>query len=122
MEERAFRQFRRLLVGVVVEVLGASGLPVDLGRLEVGFEPDSGFRFRWVDNWMRFHGWARAPLVGEVDPAGVARVHAEFEGVWPEIVGALHELPLADRLDVTRQVVSVTAGDALEIRFDLEAD
>lgn len=121
-DPRAFAQFRRLLVGVVVEILHDERIDIDLTGLETGFEPESGFRFLWFDNWMRFRGWVRAPLRAEPDAGTLGRLQQRFEAVWPEIVGALGAMPLADRLDITRQEVSVSAAGALEIRFDLEAD
>ncbi|MEZ4239736.1 MAG: hypothetical protein R3F59_26985 [Myxococcota bacterium] len=120
-------QIRRFLLGIVVEVLHDEGIDVDLRRLEVAFGPDSGLRFAWFDNWMRFQGDVSAPLAAPLaaplDSAGTARLQARFDAVWPEIIAAVGTLPLADRLDITRQEVTVDTRDGtLRIRFDLEAD
>lgn len=122
MNDAAFVQFRRLLLGVVVEVVIETGIAADLSGVTLAFEPESGFRFLWVDNWMRFRGWVRVPMHGPADPAMVHAVEERFAAVWPQIVGAFAAMPLVDRLAITRQGVIVTVGEVLEIRFDLEAD
>lgn len=121
-DPRAFAQFRRLLLGVVVEVLADGGVDVEVAGLRAEFSPESGFRMLWFDNWMRFRGTVRAPLRSPVGPAAAAEVRDRLGRVWPEIVGAVSVLPLADRLEIVRQEIEVTFGEALEIRFDLEAD
>lgn len=121
-DPRAFAQFRRLLLGVVVELLHDGGVDVEVSGLVAEFAPESGFRMLWFDNWMRFRGTVRAPLRTPLDELGRAALQARFEAVWPEIVAAVSTIPLADRLQITRQQVEVTADDDLWIRFDLEAD
>jgi hypothetical protein len=117
-----FVQFRRLLLGTMIEVLRDSSLDLDLSGLEVGFDPESGFRFLWVDNWLRFKGFVRVPLRKPATDEAIALVTQRVQGIWPEVLGTIGTLPLADRLESTRHDVVVTAGEALEIRFDLEAD
>jgi hypothetical protein len=126
----AFAQFRRLLLGVVVEILHdlRGAVDADVSGMVAAFEPESGFRFLWFDNWMRFRGSVRVPLRAAPAPQAAAALQARFDAVWPEIVGALRGLPLADKLEITRQEVHVRVGDegpagsSLEIAFDLEAD
>lgn len=122
MNDAAFHQFRRLLLGIVVEVVIETGIPADLSRVTLGFDGESGFRFLWIDNWMRFRGWVRMPMTGTATPEQTKAVQERFAAVWPEMLAAFAALPLVDRLSSTRDEVTVTVGEALEIRFDLEAD
>lgn len=122
-DPRLFAQFRRLLLGIVVEILRDARVDAELAGLEAAFEPESAFRFTWVDNWMRFRGGVTVSLRAPVDDATRAELQSRFEAVWTEIVDATHALPLADRLTVTRREVEVTAERGrLSLRFDLEAD
>lgn len=117
-----FVQFRRLLLGTMVEILRDSKLDIDLAGLTLGFDPESGFRFLWVDNWMRFKGFVRVPLRSPASDAEVEEVRSRFLAVWPEVLATIGTLPLADRLTSTRFEVTVAAGEVLDIQFDLEAD
>ncbi len=117
-----FVQFRRLLLGTMLEILRDSALDIDLQGLTLGFEPESGFRFLWVDNWMRFKGFVHVPLRKPASEAEVEAVRVRMHAIWPEVLATVGTLPLADHLDSTRHELTVTAGEALDIRFDLEAD
>lgn len=123
MQPDVERQFRRLLVGTVVDVLREEQVHADLAGLAYAFGPETGFRFRWVDNWMRFRGEVRVPLTAPVSAGDADRLRARFARVWPEILAGVGTLPLADPLQSTRDEVRVSADPAeLVVAFDFEAD
>ena len=117
-----FVQFRRMLLGTMLEILRDSKLDIDLSGLTLGFEPESGFRFLWVDNWLRFKGFVRVPLRKPASDVEVEDLRVRMLAIWPEVLATIGTLPLADRLECTKHEVTVTAGEALDVRFDLEAD
>lgn len=122
-DDPVFVWFRRLLLGIVVEILRDEGVGVDVGALRLSFSDRSRFRFLWVDNHLRFAGEVRARTASALDDDRLARVRRRFDQVWPELLAALAALPLADRLDPVQQEVrvSVDHGELLVV-FDLEAD
>lgn len=122
MEPAVDLQFRRLLLGTVVELLRDEGVHADLAALRATFAPETGFRFRWVDNWMRFRGTVTVPLAAPLADGGVERLRARAAEVWPSILQAVGTLPLADPLSSVRQQVDVSATDVLVLEFDFEAD
>lgn len=104
-------------------MLRAEGVHADLSGLTWAFADETGFRFRWVDNWMRFRGHVAVPLLAPLGPDDVARLDRRFRAVWPDIVGAVATLPLADPLTIVRDQVVVAPGpSALTVSFDFEAD
>lgn len=122
MNTPLWRQFRRLLLGAVVESLLPHGVDIDLRTLDLRFEDDSVFKVPRLDNYMRFVGAARGQLRAPVAEDVRLRLLADLRRVWPEIVSVL-DIPIGDGLTVDRHHVTVTtAGDWLEIRFDLSAD
>ena len=119
----AFAQFRRLLVGIVVELLQSQHIHADISGLQATFAPESGLRFLWFDNWMRFRGQIDIPLHPSATPPDQADLSRAFHAVWPEIIAALTSLPLADRLEIARNEVLVQiSAETITIQFDLEAD
>ncbi|MCB9688435.1 MAG: hypothetical protein H6738_20845 [Alphaproteobacteria bacterium] len=122
-DDPVFVWFRRLLLGIVVEILRDEGVGVDVGAIRLSFTDRSRFRFLWVDNHLRFAGEVRARTDAPLDDERLASVRRRFDHVWPELLGALGALPLADRLDPVQQEVRVTVdrGELLVV-FDLEAD
>lgn len=117
-----WRQFRRLLLGAVVEALLPAGVDLDLRTIELDFHDASVFRVPRLDNYMRFVGTVRGRLRAPLDAATKADVLARLRRVWPELVSAV-DLPVGDALSVDKHQVSVEVeGDQLVIRFDLSAD
>ena len=120
-------QFRRLLLGTVVEILLEEGVQLEFPSLRIAFDGDSEFRVPRLDNYMRFTGSVKAVVLGGLDANSQARVDARLRAVWPEIVKLL-EIPVGDRLTEERNQVKLTrtAGPDgkswLEIGFDLVAD
>lgn len=115
-------QFQRLLLGTVVDVLRAERVQVDLSGLRYHFAPETGFRFRWVDNWMRFRGQVAAPLAAPLDESRRQQLQQRFLAVWPELLTAVGTLPLADPLTLSRNEITVAVGAELVVAFDFEAD
>ncbi len=103
-------------------MLRAEGVHADLSGLTWSFADETGFRFRWVDNWMRFRGQVEVPLAAPLAARDLERLSARFLAVWPEIVDAVATLPLADPLTIVRNEVTVTVTPALRVAFDFEAD
>ncbi|MFZ5480306.1 MAG: hypothetical protein ACOZNI_26315 [Myxococcota bacterium] len=113
-------QFRRLLLGTVVEGLLAHHVPVDFATLAIRFDDDSAFRVPRIDNYMRFRGALTARLAAPF--AGADALAATLRAAWPELLAVL-DLPMGDRLAAERSELNVRiAGDLLEVAFDLEAD
>jgi hypothetical protein len=111
-----------LLLGSVLDVLREERVDADLAASTWEFAPESGFRFRFVDNWMRFRGQVKAPLRTELTEEARLRLEARFAAVWGEILAAVRTVPMPDPLDATRCEVAVTAGAELTLAFDFEAD
>lgn len=117
-------QFRRLLLGTVIEVLQDAGLDVDLGALSIAFDPGSAFNVPRLDNHMRFVGRFSAPVSDDapIDDARLAALDRALRAVWPDIVGVV-ALPIGDRLTVSANHVDVRLeGGVLHVAFDLVAD
>lgn len=107
----------------MIDVLRAEGVHADLSGLTWAFADETGFRFRWVDNWMRFRGHVAVPLLAPLGADDVARLTRRFRAVWPDLVGAIGTLPLADPLTIVRDEVAVSPeGAGLTVAFDFEAD
>jgi hypothetical protein len=115
-------QFRRLLLGTVVELLTDVGLEVRTSGLKLVFDERSVFEVPRLDNHMRFAGQVDVPVEGEVGDQQLTRLRDRLERVWPELL-AVVDLPVGDRLTATRNTIELErVQDVLRIRFDLEAD
>jgi hypothetical protein len=118
-------QFRRLLLGTMVECLAEAGLAADLATARIEFDRESEFRVPRLDNAMRFKGrfTARATSPPPEAPA-LEALRARLAAQWPVLVSTLDVIPLGDRLTPTRNelAVSTTPDGALRVVFDLEAD
>lgn len=122
-DDPVFAWFRRLLLGIVVEILREEGVGVDVGQIRLSFDGRSRFRFLWMDNHLRFAGEVRARPTAPMGADTLERVRRGFGRVWPELLAALEALPLADRLEPVRDEVRVLLdGGDLLVAFDLEAD
>lgn len=117
-----WRQFRRLLLGSVVEGMLEAGVAVDFASIRIRFDDDSVFRVPRLDNYMRFVGVLTATVREPPSPGALDRLRSALRGVWPELLSVL-DLPIGDALTTERSHIDVAlAGDALTIRFDLSAD
>lgn len=117
-----WRQFRRLLLGAVVEAMLPIGVDLDLRTLAIVFEDDSVFKVPRLDNYMRFVGTVRGRLRAPLDTATRARLLTALRAVWPEIVEVM-DIPVGDSLSIDKHHVTVdVVGEDLVIRFDLSAD
>ncbi len=119
-------QFRRLLLGTVVEALLEAGLAVEFSTLRISFGPDSAFRVPRLDNYMRFVGALEARLTGPAPAGAVEAARARLSQAWPALLSVL-DIPVGDRLTsernhLTVRVDSGPAGAVLRVDFDLEAD
>lgn len=115
-------QFRRLLLGTVVEILLEEGVQLEFPSLRIAFDGDSEFRVPRLDNYMRFKGELTAHLT--TIPAGLdqGRLQRALEGAWPELLKVV-DIPIGDRLTPDRNHIKASIeGSTLHVRFDLVAD
>lgn len=128
-DEVLWSQFRRLLLGTVVEGLLAEGVAVSFGSIAVAFDEDSAFRVPRFDNsgqagtaHKRFRGRLTATLETPIDPVQLGALQARLRTIWPELL-AVVDLPIGDKLTSSRHELLVDAtAEQLVVRFDLEAD
>jgi hypothetical protein len=123
MADRAWDQFRRLILGTVLELLLEERVPVDFTSIEVRFdEALSSFHVPRLNNYMRFVGGLEGRLSAPTAPELGARVRTRLLDAWPELLACV-KIPIGDRLDLTRNDIQVSiVGERIVIRFDLEAD
>lgn len=123
MADRAWDQFRRLILGTVLELLLEERVPVDFTSIEVRFDDNlSAFHVPRLNNYMRFVGSLEGRLSTAAAPDLVPRVRARLLEAWPELLACV-KIPIGDRLDLTRNDIQVSVvGERIAIRFDLEAD
>ena len=115
-------QFRRLLLGTVVEALVAEGVTVALPSAAMRFSDDSVFNVPRFNNYMRFVGSSAGDLVDVPDADCLARVQARLARAWPDLL-AVVDIPIGDRLTETRNDLTVRVdGAQIVVAFDLEAD
>lgn len=121
-QDARWAQFRRLLLGTVVEFITRAGVKVDVTTLAISFDPASRFEVPRLDNYMRFKGTVTGSLLGEPDDAALGRLKASLASAWPELISAI-DLPIGDRLTPDRNDIAVSrSGATLTVAFDLEAD
>jgi hypothetical protein len=116
-------QFRRLLLGTVVEALLEADVAIDFRSLEIRFDSESDFRVPRLDNYMRFKGLLAAQLSGDPPTSQIERqIDTKLQTVWPAIL-RVADIPIGDKLTIERNDIAVRiVGSKLEVRFDLEAD
>lgn len=116
-------QFRRLLLGTVVESLLDAQIAVDFRSIQIAFDPESDFRVPRFDNYMRFKGMLEAKLTEAVSDSQHDRLQRGLQRVWPQLLEAV-EVPVGDKLTSEKNEVRVALeGERrITVRFDLEAD
>ena len=115
-------QFRRLLLGTVIEALLKAEIAVDFPSIEIAFDAESDFRVPRFDNYMRFKGRLKANVTAAPSSAAQASLVRNLKEAWPSLLDAL-DLPVGDKLTSDRNEIEVAVeGQALTVRFDLEAD
>lgn len=123
--EHQWTQFRRLLLGTVLEVLLDQGAALDATTLSIAFDPRSRFQVPRFDNYMRFSGSFQADVLAPLEPAAAGRVERGLVDAWMGILKSI-ELPVGDKLTNTKAEVRVSLGGPegtrLTVAFDLEAD
>ncbi|MCU0693497.1 MAG: hypothetical protein MUF54_19075 [Polyangiaceae bacterium] len=117
-----WNQFRRLLLGTVVECLLRTRVEVAFSSIWIAFDPESDFRVPRFDNYMRFKGTLTATLAAPPDGHALPALRDLLQEAWKELLSVL-DLPIGDRLTAKRTQLEVIASDGqLRIHFDLEAD
>ena len=116
-------QFRRLLLGTVVESLLEAKIAVEFASIQIAFDPASEFRVPRLDNYMRFKGSVTATVSRAPDPASTRALADHLRQVWPVLLSAV-DVPVGDRLTSERNEIEVRwiEPNRLEVLFDLEAD
>lgn len=115
-------QFRRLLLGSVIELLLEERVALDFQTVRIVFDEKSEFKVPRLDNYMRFSGSLTARLLSPLDETRRASIANRMRKAWPELLTVL-DIPVGDRLAETRNDVRVEVrNEIMEIRFDLEAD
>jgi len=111
--------FRRLLVGLVVEMLQERGI---VGVwVEVTFSDDSEFGYPRLDNTLRFLGTATLRLPSAAALPG--DLQDGLQAAWAALVEQVDVIPFGDRLTVSPSTVEVVAeGTEVVVHFDLRAD
>lgn len=121
-ETPMWRQFRRLLLGSVVECLLGAGIAVDFASIGIRFDDTSVFHVPRLDNFMRFAGVLTANVPAAPPAPALASLRAALTTLWPDLLAVL-DLPIGDTLAADRTAIDVTfAEGVLTVRFDLSAD
>ncbi len=121
-ETPLWRQFRRLLLGAVVESLLDVGIAVDFPTLRIEFADESVFRVPRLDNYMRFVGTVTAHVTAPIPPATLQGLQERLGQLWVELLTSI-ELPIGDSLTNDHARVNVNVADGtLTVRFDFAAD
>jgi len=121
-----WHQFRRLILGTVVEHLLDNKVQVAFETIAISFHKDSDFRVPRINNYMRFKGDLKAMLVSEITQVTILELERGVKETWPELLKVV-DIPIGDRLTSEKNLVRVTtvdeaAGKRLIIEFDLIAD
>lgn len=121
-----WKQFRRLLLGTVIEYLLESGVQVRFDTISISFHQESEFRVPRLNNYMRFKGDLTAVLTEPVPRDKLQALQRRVREAWPELLKVV-DIPIGDRLTPERNHVSVHIDEAggepqLHLHFDLEAD
>jgi hypothetical protein len=122
-----WKQFRRLLLGTVIEYLLEAQVKVVFETISITFHRESEFRVPRLNNYMRFKGDLSAQLAAPVSPAEIRTLQDRVRQGWPELLKVV-DIPIGDRLTPEKNHVKATVRDGaagvkeLHLEFDLEAD
>ena len=119
-------QFRRLLLGTVIEELLKVGAQLEFSSIAIAFDDKSKFQVPRFNNYMRFVGSLEGVLLAELDDRARGGVERGLLSSWDDILKSV-ELPVGDNLtneksDVTVTVTGQKGSWRLRVAFDLEAD
>lgn len=115
-------QFRRLLLGTVVEHLLTEGVQLDFSTIAISFHEESEFRVPRLNNFMRFKGDLHADLSAPPPAGAQERLARAMKTAWPELLKVV-DIPIGDRLTPDRNHIQVQLTDTrLQVDFDLVAD
>lgn len=122
MDDALWTQFRRLLLGTVIELLRDADIDVDLRTLDLEFDRSSRFQVPRLNNYMRFVGRVEGVADAPLDDDAVQRLQDRLDRLWPDLCGVV-VLPIGDNLTPTRNDIGLTVdGGFFALDFDLEAD
>ncbi len=122
IEEPLRTWFRRLLLGTLVEVVQAAGVPVSLSSVTIDFHGDSAFEVPRLNNYMRFKGQVTCTLTRPMDARALRVLEDKLDDAWPDLLKVV-DIPIGDRLTQEKNHVSARQeGNRLVVSFDLEAD
>jgi len=121
-----WHQFRRLILGTVVEYLLDHKVQIVFETISITFHSESDFRVPRLNNYMRFKGDLQAKLLSEMTPTKVLELERGVRETWPELLKVV-DIPIGDRLTSEKNHVKVSETGAsddrrLLIEFDLIAD
>ncbi len=120
-----WEQFRRLLLGTVIEYLLEEGVQVEFSSIRIEFHDESAFKVPRLDNYMRFKGALSAELRAPVGDDTLRRLERVMRSAWPSLLKVV-DIPIGDRLTLDKNHLrAMVHGDApgvLEVAFDFEAD
>ena len=121
-----WHQFRRLILGTVVEYLLDHEVKIVFETISITFHSESDFRVPRLNNYMRFKGDLQSKLISEMTPTKVLELERGVRETWPELLKVV-DIPIGDRLTSEKNHVKVsTSGQGddrrLLIEFDLIAD
>ena len=121
-----WQQFRRLLLGTVVEVLLEQETRLEFTTVRIAFDEQSAFQVPRFNNYMRFVGALEADLIDPLSEARRRAAEQAMQQCWMDLLKSI-ELPVGDRLTNEKAEVSISVTDGpgagrLRVAFDLIAD
>ena len=78
-----WHQFRRLILGTVVEYLLDHKVKIAFETIAITFHEDSDFRVPRLDNYMRFKSTLKADLTSEMTPQQIRELERGVRETWP---------------------------------------
>ena len=125
-ETLQWKQFRRLLLGTVVEVLLEQQTRLQFNTVQIAFDEQSAFKAPRFNNYMRFVGALEAELIEPLSPARQRAAEKSMQQCWMDLLKSI-ELPAGDKLTNEKSTVSISTlenngAGRLRVTFDLEAD
>lgn len=121
-----WQQFRRLLLGTVVEVLLEQQTRLEFTTVRIAFDEQSVFQVPRFNNYMRFAGALEAELIDPLSEMRRRDAEQAMKQCWIDLLKSI-ELPVGDRLTSEKSEVSISVTDGsgagrLRVAFDLVAD